>query len=299
MNELLYSILTKEKIKCNEIKKSEVGFSNLVYFIDDLYVIKILEETGNKAKFENEIAFYKNISLSFIPKYISSGVFENTAYLIIEKIMGDSLYDIWHTLSRDDRTYFTVEIAKMLKQFNKINKYDFLHPKYIRDNSIKLWTKAFQNNIKILKEKGYDSKYLESYLDKRVKIVFKEQKLGLVYNDAHFDNFIYDGEKLYLIDFDRIQYTSIDYEMLILSQMVFSPTKFASEKTEPFVDEMDYLEIIPIFMSIYPELFDFEHFQERLYIYTFFYKLSNAYTFNLNDLIVNSLKSFQEKFYNK
>ena len=41
MNNILKGILNKEKIRFNKITKSNSGFTNSVYFIDDSFVIKI------------------------------------------------------------------------------------------------------------------------------------------------------------------------------------------------------------------------------------------------------------------
>ena len=43
MLETIKKILAKENIKYNSIEKSTSGFTNEVYFIDDKYVVKIVE----------------------------------------------------------------------------------------------------------------------------------------------------------------------------------------------------------------------------------------------------------------
>ena len=70
----------------------------------------------------------------------------------------------------------------------------------------------------------------------------QEQKLGLVYNDAHFDNFILSGDELFLIDFDRVVVASIDYELLIIKSMLDNPCKFASE-----IDQNNNVELVDEF----------------------------------------------------
>jgi len=146
-----------------------------------------------------------------------------------------------------------------------------LNEKYVRNDLVKLYQKAFHTNIAILKSKGYDTSFLKEYSIERVPIIFEESKCGLVYNDAHFDNFIYDGNKVKLIDFDRVLFTSVDYELLILGTMVKNPKKFANERMEPYVDIKDYQEILIWIRKVYPELFDFEYLEERIYIFFLLY----------------------------
>lgn len=292
MIEVVKEILQVEHIEYRELEKSESGFSNIVYFIDDRYVIKVLEPDGNEIKFTNEIGFYNSVSFDFIPRCISSGMYKDTKYIIIEKLQGVSLYEVWHKLSKEEREGITIQIAHILKDINNTRKFDFLNQKYIRDDLVTLYQNAFDKNIVILTNKGYDTSFLKRFSKERVPIIFEESKCGLVYNDAHFDNFIYDGHKVKLIDFDRVLYTSIDYELLILEAMVRNPKKFANERMEAYVVIKDYQEILPIFKKVYPELFDFTYLEERLYIYAFFYTLGNIYTFDLDHLLAKVLDDF-------
>jgi aminoglycoside phosphotransferase (APT) family kinase protein len=298
MLDIAIDILKNEKIEFNKLSKSESGFSNLVFFVDDDYVLKLLEQNGNELKFDNEMGFYKNMSFDFIPKCISLGEYKNTKYILMKKLKGIPLYEVWHRLSHDERRNVTIQIARILRRINRCSNIDFLNKRYIRDDMIKLYKNAFSKNIEIIKNKGFNTDFLEKYAKERVPIVFKESTLGLVYNDAHFDNFIYDGKTVKLIDFDRILYTSIDYELLILNTMVHNPTKFANERMESYVEIEDYKEILPIIKNEYPELFNFKYLDERLYIYTFFYTLGNIYTFELYDMLPEVLDRFKEMLAN-
>ena len=232
MLNIIKEILQKENITYNTLTKSESGFSNLVYFVDDRYVIKVLEPNGNEIKFTHEIGFYKTHHFDFIPKIIKSGTYKNTTYIIMEKLQGVSLYDIWHTLSLEERKAITIELANILKKINTSKEFHFLHKRYIRTTPITQFQYAFKRNIEILNQKGYNTEFLTEYAETRIPIIFKEEKFGLVYNDAHFDNFIYDGKTVKLIDFDRILYTNVDYELLILTTMIDNPKKFANERQE-------------------------------------------------------------------
>lgn len=76
---------------------------------------------------------------------------------------------------------------------------------------------------------------MADFKNNRLDKVFAQQKNGLVYNDAHFDNFIYADGNVKLIDFDRTIYCSIDYELMVIKMMQDNPKKFASEITEKYV----------------------------------------------------------------
>ena len=48
-----------------QIKKINVGFTNTIFVVNDLYIIKICTNEDNENNFKNEINFYKeNIDVS-------------------------------------------------------------------------------------------------------------------------------------------------------------------------------------------------------------------------------------------
>lgn len=295
---IIEKILALNNIVYKNIVKSQAGFTNMVYFVDDKYVIKIVERDKKDEKLVKEINFYKNIKLDFIPRYIASGNVDGTTYLIIKKIKGCSLFHIWHKLSQVQREKVVVKIVKILKCFHKQN-FQFLQEKYILNDLQESMQKSFDINIEVLKNKGFDTTLLQDFKETKLKNIFKQQKPCLIYNDAHFDNFIYRKGKIYLIDFDRVKYCSVDNELLIILQMLDNPKKFANIQDEKYVDKKDYQFIYNQLKTLYSQLFDFKYINERLFIYQFMYQLGQAYEYDNNQEITKLLKNFKEYFYKK
>lgn len=292
MEKLIKKILNKENIFFEKIIKSTSGFTNIVYFVDNNYVVKIVAPNTKPEKINKEISFYKNIKLNCMPKYIASGNIDGVDYLILEKIKGDSLYNIWHTLDNQQRKNITLKIVNILKEIHK-QSYSFLESKYVVNNLKDKMNKSFDLNISILKNKGFDVTYLKIFKQQYLNKVFEEQKIRLVYNDAHFDNFIYDGENVFIIDFDRVLCTSVDYELMIIGLMLEDPAKFASFENEKFVKKYDYINIWLDLQNFYPEMFNFTYIHERLYTYSFIYKLGQAFETNNNEKIKELLFNFK------
>lgn len=296
MEEIVKRILNQNEIKFDLIKRAETGFSNVVYLIDDKYVIKFCDDKNRKARLKKEIDFYKNNSLDFIPKYIVDGEIDNFCYLIIEQFHGRPIYKVWHLLKNEERKNIVKQMARIFKCFHK-SKFDFLPENKISHDWLKKWQNSFALNISILNKKGFDTSKITNFAEKRLPVIFKQQKLGLVYNDAHFDNFILCDNKLKLIDFDRILYGSIDYELLVIQMMVDNPAKLTSEQNKPNIKPQDYVNIMKWLKHYYPKLFRFKLLNERVFVYQFIYNLGNAYFNNRNDWIEKEIKSF-ETFFN-
>lgn len=296
--ETIKKILELEKINYTKIQKSDSGFTNFAYFIDNKYVVKVIANQAKREKLQKEIEFYKNTTLQYIPKYISSGCINDIDYLIIEKLEGCSLFEIWHTLDNNQRSDIVIQIAQILKDFHKQNS-NCLDKKYITLDWVEKWNNSFLLNIDILKQKGYDTTLFEDFRIKMLPKIFEQQKPSLVYNDAHFDNFLYHNGQVKLIDFDRILYCSMDYELLIIKQMLDNPIKFASEKDEPNVDIKDYQNIYSILKTNYPELFDFEYLEQRVFVYQFIYNIGQSFEYHDTPRLEMELNKFLNYFYKK
>ena len=272
MRELIIRILGQESIAYQVIEKATSGFTNEVYFTDSM-VIKIASDEEKKKKLEKEIEIYKNIKLNNIPKYIASGQIDNYLYLIISKVKGKGLYSVWHTLNNVERESCVQQIATTLEEFNKQNAM-FLDEEYKLTDWEDFVIGKLKENKQGLEQLGIDTRKLSDFIENNN--LFKENKYGLVYNDAHFDNFIFDNGTLSLIDFDRVVYAPLDYEMLIFKTMCDNPSKFASEEDEDIVFDEDFTQVYDWFKKYYKELFLIPNIDERVKVYQFNYLCGQA-----------------------
>ena len=156
MEELVKKILVRENIVFKKLEKSNSGWTNIVFFVDDKYVVKIKGKDIKAEKIQKEIAFYKNVNLSFVPKYISSGNIDGVDYLIIEKLKGQSLYRVWHKLGELERHDVMYQISQILNEFH-VQNHDFLIDKFVQPNWQNKWERAFDFNIGLLKDRGFDT----------------------------------------------------------------------------------------------------------------------------------------------
>lgn len=255
-------------------EKINVGFTNTIYTVNDTYIIKICTNPNNEESFKNEIRFYQeNSSNRFIPKlYYASTKKEIIPYYyeIIEKIVGVSLYNVWHTLTEEKREEIIKQLCTIIKDFHKIKG-----PKIN-------WTKKFQVEFTILYQKANElklfSKEEQNLLNeafKRFEKYLESTKFVFVHNDLHFDNIFYHDGKIRIIDFERAIFAPIDYELAILFRMIKKPWKFASEETEKYTNSSDYTNIKVYLEKYYPEILSVKYFDERLAIYDLVYNLKH------------------------
>ena len=263
-----------EKIFGNnpKIDKVNVGFTNNIYRINNKYIVKICSNMNNEECFKNEINFYNsNKDYSLIPKlYLANTNKDEIPYMyeILEKVKGVSLYNVWHLLNEIQREKIIKQLCDAMKQFhsNIGENYD--------------WT---EKNRKLFLDYYNKAKQLNLFNDEEQNIVnnayskfdkyLKSNQFVLIHNDLHFDNIIFNNEKIKLIDFERSIYAPRDFELDILYRMIRKPWKFASEETEAYTKLSDYENIMFYIEKYYPELIHIDNLYKRLGIYDIIYFL--------------------------
>lgn len=276
-----------------QIKKNNVGFTNTIFVVNDLYIIKICTNEDNENNFKNEINFYKeNIGNNLFPKLYVSDISKKDVpycYEVIEKIDGISLYNVWHTFSDDERENIIKQLCEAMKSIhsNKSKGQNFDWNNYLQNQFTELYSKTKTLNVFTEQEQ----KLIEYAFSKFSKYLKKEEELVLVHNDLHFDNMFYKDGKIKIIDFERSMYAPKDFELDILYRMIRKPWKFASEETEQYTNSSDYTNIKLYIEKYYPELVNVEFLPQRLAIYDMIYYLRQLINYQNSKELKNDVIS--------
>lgn len=282
----------EEIIKNNSLLKNKKykiinsGFTNTIYQVEN-YTIRICTKKENEEKFANEIEFYQNNQNENIPKLIMSDKTKTVIpyyYEIIEKIEGKTLYEIWYKLKEEERKEVILKLISSIRKLHniKVKEYDF--KEYIK-NKIKEYLTTCNITDELFEDLLNDC-----------DIYFKENKFGLIHGDLHFDNIIYNKDKITLLDFEYTMPASIDYDFRILNRCKKVPWHWASTKTDMLTIENDYQNLIPIIIENYQELKEIPYLEERLLIYDTIEMLKdykNTYNEELLKEIKDTIKKIQ------
>lgn len=252
-----YKELVEKIIPNEKYKQLNIGFTNKIYETENK-IIRICINPNNEERFNKEIDFYKEQKNNpYIPKLYKADNSKTVipyTYEIIEKISGKTIYEIWYYLTEEERGNLVKQIIAAIK---------YLHKQPVKSFN---WNKKIQEEL--LKYK--DIEELEECISSLVTscdIYFSHNKFGLVHGDLHFDNIIYTGKEIKLLDFESVQVAPIDYDFRILFQMREKPWKWASIRADMKTIELDYENIMELFINNYKELQNIQYLKERLLIY--------------------------------
>ncbi len=269
MMDLINKII-KENLKLKakiDISKIDAGFNNQVYNINNLYIVKIC--SNNKENFKKEISFYlNNYHNNFIPQLYYFNIEEVPFYAIIQKVEGISLYHLWHTFSESQREKIIKQLCQFMKLIHKEVKAPYDWNSYVKQEFQEKYQKVVQSNI----FSSQENRIINAAYNKFDKY-FKDEKLFRIHNDLHFDNIIYDGNNIKVIDFERTICAPKDFELNIIDQMIKKPWKYASASTEKYTNIDDYKNIAYYIKKYYPEIVSHPFFKQRLTIYNILYCL--------------------------
>lgn len=293
-----YDSVMQKIVDSNEILKGKqynlitAGFTNTIYSVDN-YIIRICTNLRNEERFVTEINFYKeNKDNNGIPKLYVWDITKSVVpyyYEIIEKVAGKTLYELWGILSDIERRKIAIQIIDILKPFHtkEVKGYEFLE--------------MLKTKILFLKDKcNLDGEMFNDLIEICYKY-FKENKFGLIHGDLHFDNFMFDGTNLHLLDFERCMVAPIDYDFRIFSVSRFVPWLWASGKTDMITVPSDYQTLMDMIIDNYPELNKIPYIRERLDFYSIMELLDNYKNIKSEDrmnevrILIKKLKTDEKK----
>ena len=234
------------------------GFTNTIYRVGD-YIVRICTSTSNEERFKKEIDFYQaNNNNPNIPTlYVGDTTKSKVPYYfeVINRINGNTLYEVWYKISDDERKQIVLTIISILKSIHKRVQEETNFKDFIKERLTSL-----------LRDCDINDDIFKSLLILCDKY-FEDIKPYQIHGDLHFDNFIYDGRNLTLLDFERTIIAPLDYDFRLLNRYDSMPWLWASGATDMLAVESDYQDLMPMIIDNYPELGSTPYLMERLTIY--------------------------------
>ncbi len=254
-----------------------VGFTNDVYLVNNKYILKICKNKKNEPNFEKEAYFYNlfkgKLLVPNLLFYDNSKKNYNRDFMVYYYINGVNLYSLWHLLSVAERKNIVKQLCDMLKIINNTSYKEYVKKFKHKEVSWKkeIFSKIKKSIFEIEKRKLLSKDIIEKltgFIKENISNL-DEQKMALVYWDAHFDNILVSNNKIVgLLDFERTKLASVDFVLDIVSRMVSQPKKYMSKSGEKYAKKKDYAKLLVWYEEFYPELFMFDNLDKRLLLYS-------------------------------
>ena len=273
----------------SSIRKTEIGFSNDVYSVDEKYILKA-GRCGEDDQYLLRDIYLCNLLRDRVPapKVIlsdASRTLLDRVYMIYHRIPGRNLYSRWHLLDVSQRRELTRQICSFLRRINE-TPYEGFAREFGIDTE-QSWHDMMLSRINGWLEKVSERDLLPAetlaktrrFLDENLAVL-RQEKMALTYHDPHFDNIIVSDDDKWIagvLDFERTDVLSIDFVLDLVRRMVNQPGKYASEESEPYTNMEDYSELMQWYEEFYPEVFDFPDLDKRLDIYTIEHSLAEIF----------------------
>jgi aminoglycoside phosphotransferase (APT) family kinase protein len=270
-DEQIKEICARHNIPYRSHTRINTGFSHEVHRLNDDLLIKLFN-TSKPRNFEAELALLKS-NLDFPkPKFVASyqGTSEqDRSYIIMSFVSGLSLGSKWHEASDEQRELLIADISKTLASINRLD------PKIIGDTSDD-WQATIEKSITKLTHKLLAKNILTEPQKQKIiatteanKKYLANSKLYPVYWDIHFDNFLVndDFELQAIIDLENVELSALDYPLFVVEKLMEEPHKYLREEDEKYAEVKDYAKLKDWYRQYYPEMFAFEHQDERVKLY--------------------------------
>jgi aminoglycoside phosphotransferase len=286
-----------------------LGFNNKIIFVNDKYVLKIVTDDKNEDKVRKEgllLEIFRNI-LPVAEIIVSD--FSKTiipySYLLLTRIEGINLYQVWAQLNNNERKTIVREIIESLRIINNTDFSFFVNSGLFRkyDSWADFQNQEFANSIAILKERNIlDAQTLclaVKFWESNIHLLHVSNDV-LAFWDVHFDNFLFQNNRLVgMLDLEDVDIMSIDYPLQVVRRMSTTPKEYASEEQEELVVDEDYAEIYGWFGTYYNEAFSFENIETRVDMYYLAYDLKILCDWPLAEDRKERVREFLNSFVNR
>jgi len=192
-----------------QIKRFEKGMINDVFLLNNKYVIKINTGHPKLPKLKKEKELYKLLKKNNIPvpkvySYDSSKSIIDYSYIIMEKIEGNSLNDIWDSMKKDVKLEQLSQMGEVLARIHSITfdnfGEEFSKGKFKGQKTYKEFIKQYTNSLanELEKSNVLNRNKINSIKDyfQKSKAFNINPKASLLHGNFNYDNILVKNKKI-------------------------------------------------------------------------------------------------------
>jgi aminoglycoside phosphotransferase (APT) family kinase protein len=265
------------------------GWSNDVW-LTPTHVVR-LSSGRFRHSFRHEVAVTRVIADRVnVPEIIAHGEEDGREWMISVRVPGRSLLDVWPELDEAERRRAVHELGGNLRRLHDMEFAEEPENPWQAD-AVSVRGKArdayhvLPKYYPVLVDSLRAARLVEERLLKRVEAflssrmhLFDAERV-LVHGDAHFNNLVWDGAHITLIDFEGAAMAPPDMELDTLIRFTRNPAQFYGGDARVLVQPADVANVLAELKQSYPALFASPDLVERLGVYEMMWQLLQLHHF--------------------
>jgi len=185
------AICQRHGLAHHELRRSDQG-ENIIFFVDDSYVIKIYEPSRAGHSREKAALEFAHGRLGIeTPAIVHSGEVEGLAYLVMTRLTGVPMREVWASIGTQERIEIVSRLGVALREMHS-------HPAPGCDSTLKRdWLGFMEGQARMAVERqrdcGANTEWLESlptYIAARLSLLPVDAELVLLHGDVHPGNLL-------------------------------------------------------------------------------------------------------------
>lgn len=265
-------ILSQQNIVVNSLTPLTGGQINLIYKVDDNFVLRIGRDKDSASRLKHETEVFGVLKDKIpVPEVIAFGEYEGNTYQIQKFINGELLTRIWTTAKPTQKEDLVKEMVGYLKNLHQINFVDFglQYSDKKFDNWADYWeTKIGQLKTRLQKIETYLPEDLLDlvfgYFDKNKRLL-ENEKAVFVHGDFWPGNILVHGGRVSgFLDFEFAIQAPKECELLSLETFCLYPNDY--EEQERFTTA-DFIDLAVLIKKYYPEILETQNLRKKLDLY--------------------------------
>ncbi len=267
--------------------EDQSGWANRVY-TSPTHVVRI-----SSGRFRDSFSHDRSvISLLMgqlpVPVVVDAGEVVGRQWMIMERLEGQSLLRAWPAMQVAERRRAITSLGETLAALHRVQAQPGFTNPWIEDamaesNGAHMYLTPPQSwhlGIEAMRSrKLLDTALVDrisDYLSERISL-FAEDKPCLIHGDIHFNNLIWDGEKITLLDFEIATLAAADREVQALNDFIRDPAEVFGPEDDLEISGLSQVQ--GWLGAAYPGLFASPDFIERQDFYAMQRNLCKVYRY--------------------
>ena len=239
------------------------------------YVVRISSSlVTRRLQHELEVVSMLPASVRY-PSVVTYGRMDWIEWLVVDRLPGVVLSRAWPVMSERERREAVRQLSRTLRDLHAVQPPASLHPPFLEGDSLECPHQLPVARVKELIARASTLPFVnrsvmeavERVVDAAAGALDDSDGGGLVHGDLHFENVLWDGERITLLDLEFARRGPRDLDLDVLLRFFADPSIHVADDYGHLARQTDYSQVPGWMAEDYPELFAHPRLLDRLTLF--------------------------------